>query len=454
MEDIKDKETAETDEGKNTNEDKVEPCSASRYDRQSSFKKNETIEQDFPSMSLKNDERGEISCIQEAEGDLEKKMHDKDRENVASKDIPSEHNASDISSSRTAEEEDDIDAEKNVMKMQKTVDFEDSSKGQPDIDIKGCKTVDEDEPGGNGRVVNVNEQRPRRDTLTNTKIIFKVSKVMSHPKNKDSSSMMIKSLPSELVKKLLSQLTIIGRGEGVDVYLHDMLSSRRHGQLNIAKDRRGFVVQLTNISDTKVIKLNGNRNISPQQTVELATNDQLTIGCFTFLLEIVLGDSESTQYELKFNDICSNDVKITQPSESHAIYPQPPGNAQLPRQPVYGYGQPRAAMYNPDQGPQLQGQYRHYMPVIPPVYAQDPYAPFQMQRMQYENELRARQMQPAPQMAPQMLPPQRQQASYDQLQQLNQQMANMNVYQQPIPQEHDERYGMQAMEGSERFDIT
>ncbi len=280
--------------------------------------------------------------------------------------------------------------------------------------------------------------------MSNTKVILKISNIRSHPKNTDPFSKMIDSLPSEVVKKSIGQSSIFGRGEKVDVYLHDLLSSRRHIKLDVVKDRRGFLVEVMNISETKAIRLNGAREVRPNETVILENNDQLTIGCFTFLTEIAEGDPRSTQYELKFVNIFNASSHISHPTENPVLYARQ--NSPQVQQQQYAYNQPHA---RPDFYPmQIRGPYP-YMPEYMPQagYVQDPYAQYQMQQMRMPPMPSMNPM-PGYQMPQQQLPQSRQQHNpYYSI--LNQPMANMSLQNRArMPTEHDEMYGTQVAEHS------
>ena len=140
------------------------------------------------------------------------------------------------------------------------------------------------------------------------KVIWKLVDVRPHAKNTEPVSKMIHLLPAEGIVKSLGQWALFGRGENVDVYLHDLLSSRKHADFTITKDsRKGdsqrIIATIRNKSDTKKIKINGNRELRSGEVCELHNNDQITIGVFSFLIEIVPGDSRSKKFELKFVNI-------------------------------------------------------------------------------------------------------------------------------------------------------
>ena len=140
------------------------------------------------------------------------------------------------------------------------------------------------------------------------KVIWKLVEVRAHAKNTDSISKMIHLLPVESISKGLGEWTLFGRGENVDVYLHDLVSSRKHAEFtftsdNRKKDSHRLVATLRNKSDTKKIKVNGNKELASGEVYELRNNDQISIGVFTFLIEIVPGDSKSKKYEVKFLNI-------------------------------------------------------------------------------------------------------------------------------------------------------
>ena len=140
------------------------------------------------------------------------------------------------------------------------------------------------------------------------KVIWKLLDVRPHAKNTEPISKMIHLLPAGSITKGLGEWALFGRGENVDVYLHDLLSSRKHAEFTITKDsRKGesnrLVATIRNKSDTKKIKVNGNRELQSGDVYELRSNDQISLGVFTFLIEIVQGDNRSKKYELKFLNI-------------------------------------------------------------------------------------------------------------------------------------------------------
>ena len=173
------------------------------------------------------------------------------------------------------------------------------------------------------------------------KVIWKLLDVRPHAKNTEPISKMIHLLPAESITKNLDEWTLFGRGENVDVYLHDLLSSRKHAEFTITKDsRKGessrVIATIRNKSDTKKIKVNGNRELPPGGVCELHSNDQISLGVFTFLIEIVPGDSRSRKYELKFLNIIPSTMQGYLPS----LYALRPGMQLRPMQ----HGAATAAM--------------------------------------------------------------------------------------------------------------
>ena len=153
-----------------------------------------------------------------------------------------------------------------------------------------------------------------------------------HQKNVDPVSKMLHLLPAEAIVKGIGQWTLFGRGENVDVYLHDLLSSRKHAEFTITRDNRNensqrFVAMIRNKSELKKIKVNGNRELNSGEVYELRNNDQISIGVFTFIIEIVRGDSRSKKYELKF---ALQALPSVMPYPSSEIPQNPPESRRMP----------------------------------------------------------------------------------------------------------------------------
>lgn len=200
------------------------------------------------------------------------------------------------------------------------------------------------------------------DSMRNTKVIWKVSNVRPHDKNKDPVSVVLANLPSEPVAKSLGEWTLFGRGEKVDVYLHDMLSSRKHANIRVTKDQRNrarprFVVEMENVSDRKAFKVNGNREVLPGTIYELQNNDQVSIGAFTFLIEIVPGDARSVGYEIKFL-ITVPSANVSNPIGGNFIYSRDEQNP-----PVSFH--PGRMPYQPFPNPSFSGNHqRQFQPGV------------------------------------------------------------------------------------------
>ena len=96
----------------------------------------------------------------------------------------------------------------------------------------------------------------------------------------------------------MTDKVLFGRGEGVDVYLHDMLASRYHMELSV--DGSSFRVAITNVSQKKTIRINGTRTIEYNNKYTVSNNDHITLGAVTFLIEIAPGEQGSFEYELTF----------------------------------------------------------------------------------------------------------------------------------------------------------
>ena len=209
-----------------------------------------------------------------------------------------------------------------------------------------------------------------------------------HDKNKDPVSVVLANLPSEPVAKSLGEWTLFGRGEKVDVYLHDMLSSRKHANVRVTKDQRNragprFVVEMQNVSDRKAFKVNGNREVLPGTVYELQNNDQVSIGAFTFLIEIVPGDARSVRYEIKFL-ITVPSANVSNPIGGNFIYSREEQNPPVsfhPGQMTYrpfpdpGFSgnhqrqfQPGADNYQQINGPRQPG----FVPQQPGFFSQQP----------------------------------------------------------------------------------
>ena len=176
---------------------------------------------------------------------------------------------------------------------------------------------------------------------------------------------MIHLLPAESITKDLGEWALFGRAENVDIYLHDLLSSRKHAEFTITNDcQKGesnrLVATIRNKSDTKKIKVNGNRELQLGDMYQLHSNDQISLGAFTFLIEIVQGDNRSKKYELKF----VNCIPATMQPQGYlpSLYALPPA-MQLPSL------QPRGAVMGMHEG---IGPFNAPHPVQYPV--QYPYA--------------------------------------------------------------------------------
>ncbi len=261
-----------------------------------------------------------------------------------------------------------------------------------------------------------------------------------------------------MVKRRIGESLSFGRGEKIDVYLHDCTASKRHLELKVIARQRTFTVQIKNISETKLVKLNSTRKIESNQSISLENNDQLTIGCFTFLVEIAPGDEVSTLYNITFKTIV--DTGGCRP-QSPGIYGQP---AQLePQYQPFGYGQPNPPQGDPFQRFTTPMQYGYYP--APPRAAMFPADISQQQlhgtplgyqhmpRQQYLPQQQYLQQQPPyTQQQQHLYPPQQQQYPQQQQQQLalQQQMNNMSLRPRRMAEEHDERYGTEATDPKSR----
>ncbi|XP_065066237.1 uncharacterized protein LOC135692126 isoform X2 [Rhopilema esculentum] len=149
----------------------------------------------------------------------------------------------------------------------------------------------------------------------NTLVIWKISGVKEYSKNQEPISKILGSLPTNKIIKEIDEWTLLGRGENVDVYLHDILSSRKHANFRIRRDTRDsknprLFAEIQNVSISKIVIVNGNKEIKENQIMELANNDQISIGIFTFLIEIVKGGSKSSQYEIEFKNILQSSAPM------------------------------------------------------------------------------------------------------------------------------------------------
>ena len=149
----------------------------------------------------------------------------------------------------------------------------------------------------------------------NTLVIWKISGVKEYPKNQEPISKILGSLPTNKIIKEIDEWTLLGRGENVDVYLHDILSSRKHANFRIRRDTRDsrnprLFAEIQNLSTSKVVTVNGNKEIKENQIMELTNNDQISIGIFTFLIEIVKGGSKSSHYEIEFRNILQSSAPM------------------------------------------------------------------------------------------------------------------------------------------------
>lgn len=191
------------------------------------------------------------------------------------------------------------------LKAQKTKDDREIDHQQvecshkPDTDYRNCATEEE--------AVEHVECMERNIVLQNTRVIWKILDVRSHPKNGPIPNIK-RSLPSDLIIRDEDHWIVFGRGENVDVYLHDILSSRLHAKFRVTRDTgsatsQRFLAQIKSISQTKPVMINGNTKIGMNEISELRNNDKVSIGSFTFLIEIVPGNISSKHYEILFYDI-------------------------------------------------------------------------------------------------------------------------------------------------------
>ena len=183
-------------------------------------------------------------------------------------------------------------------------------------------------------------------------MIWKVHAVRPHQKNSPALTI-IKSLPSAVITNELGKWVLLGRGETVDVYFHDVTSSRFHANFTVTRDRNSqrFVAKIMNRSASKKVIINGKTELKTNEVYELNQNDLVSIGVFTFLLEIVPGNNQSRNYALEFIDITGESMQI--PSKHSSIQPQfddvrmpvrMPGFPHHPMLPPDGYGRASASL--------------------------------------------------------------------------------------------------------------
>lgn len=383
MDDIRDKSTIEGDEEEDirkmktqeTDEDggPIQKCN-SMVDRQSSYSRDETFEED-------NQDGTEAGNVAEARVQMTEDVFsvqvqepDMDSQTYKLKNVDKEANEeADFKSEATAEEENKMSDSK--IRQEKTAELSESFSGSPTTDIKSNRTVDDDVENAtpNMRSFRTEEDLEEPDVYTSatyksTTIVFKTYNVRVHEKNKVPVSKMIGCLPSEPIIKRIGQCTLMGRGDNQDISLYDIIASRDHVKFEVLSERGKSVVKATNVSNSKAITLGG-RQLGPQQHAVLNSNDEMTVGCFTFIVEISPGDPRAQHYEIKFVDISS---------ASTSIPPQPPRGQILYSDPMAANGTANPSMnYSQHvlQGQYPYGQYApgfipHHMEMqgSPPVY--------------------------------------------------------------------------------------